>query len=209
MQDLFALRHRKPWLLALMVVIALSQLPFCEGICEQPGSFEEQFASSPCVARLRLAGTCVQTPCDYEVFGDGGEYIMTNQLFAYKVIEVFKGEDLTAGQEIPVLFWTDTGDNRRWKDEEEDLLAYMFVQSTSCQWLFRTYKSSVYFVNGCQINKEWLSLSEHELDFLNAASSDVPVQTNIDAECPVCNCRRWRLFCKVWCAIRRFFPFLP
>jgi hypothetical protein len=77
-------------------------------MCLELGPFEEVFNSATNVVRLRYTGQSTTTACHFEVEDNPGDYTLTNSVPSYSIQEVFKG-NLAVGDEIELLFWTDTG----------------------------------------------------------------------------------------------------
>lgn len=142
------------------------------------------------------------------MLGDDYEPVTTNQLFAYKIVQVFKGkDDLTAGHEIPVLALADADEGiRRIGDDDNDFLAYLYPGSESCRSFLREHNSSFYYVNGCVNNRKWSSLTDAELSFLGA-NKDILVKKDLDANCPVCHFPWWRVFRRLYCLFRKDNPY--
>ena len=192
--------HRSLQLWLFLAVVASSFVGFCSADCPDLGTFEDQFELAPLVARVRLTGQCVDVPCGSEVL-QNGLYTYRKAMNSYEVIQVFKG-DLSVGQDIPIIYSTDTGHRLRNPNDDEDFVAFM--SSSLCDEIAGVPS---YSVSDCFTgNKKWSYLPEAELSFLNVTNNDIPVETGLDAGCPFgCNCPRWRFFCRFFCWFRRLF----
>jgi hypothetical protein len=189
----FYIRIKAMWQLknlrfSYLVLLSSMFLQSCRGDCLGPTTFEEEYASSTHVVRLRFTGLNTTTSCYYEVQDNPGDYVLTNSVPSYSVEEVFKG-DLSKGDVIPLLLWTDTGLNRNPYSTEDDVLVFMDSTdqcSTSDGEYLYQYPTDMqgprpYEFSECNFhNSLWRDVSNSTKELLKAlesGDSDEPLST--------------------------------
>ena len=123
-------------------------------------------------------------PCSFEVYQNGEGYININMVPVYTIQEIFVGvntttEGVTVGDEIPILYSTDTGDREdlpsRLNDTEGFLgvlnrVGYCFVGGEYVE-----ASSIVHTMNDCNFlsNIPWSDVSEEDRELLRGGELEV------------------------------------
>ena len=141
--------------------------------CAAPLPVQEAYNAdyTAIVARLSLTERVADASCSYRVAWEGN--VIRNDFFVYKVEEVFKG---TLEEELPVIYWTDTGYRRDMPsyltESTEGFLAFL---GSDCQspsdWTEPNPDGPVPFsVSECSSSSPWSDVSEEDKSFLRSKS---------------------------------------
>lgn len=177
----------------------------CVVIDEAP-TLQEEFVSAEMVARLarsKSGETTMELPCGIFVYD--GDYVIIDELDAYEVLEVFKGDTYQEGDDMPLVWWTDTGYRQNipsyvtgTNDEDDDGFLAILRGRRVCQnetntWIYEEDDEPVPFeLSECSYsNKPWSSVSDEEKEWLRQqavtggnTSTPAPSPTTVDITAP-------------------------